>query len=92
MASPFVSRARTASHGAKFMSMFTSSPSAAAIEDITGSFACKMVPQEVVEIGLLLPTDWAVALVKLSEKRQETVAQILRSLIERALFQGDASP
>jgi hypothetical protein len=74
------------------MSMFVSSPSAAAIEDITGSFPCKMAPQEVVEIGLLLPTDWAVALVKLSEKRQQTVAQILRSLIERALFQGDASP
>jgi len=72
--------------------MFTSSPSAAAIEGITSSFPCKMVPQEVVEISLLLPTDWAVALVKLSEKRQQTVAEILRSLIERALFQGDAPP
>jgi len=73
------------------MSAFTSSPPVAAIDDITGSLSCKMVPSEVVEIGLLLPTDWAVALVKLSEKRQQSVAQILRSLIERALFEGDAS-
>jgi len=74
------------------MSMFASSPPAAALEAIADSFPCKMAPNEVVEIGLLLPTDWAVALVKLSEKRQQTVAQILRSLIARTLFQGDASP
>jgi len=74
------------------MSMFTSSPSAAAIDDITGSLSCNMVPPDVVEIGLLLPKDWALALVKLSEKRQQSVAQILRCLIERALFEGDAAP
>jgi hypothetical protein len=51
-----------------------------------------MSPSEVVEIGLLLPTHWAVALVKLSKQRQQTVAQILRSLVERALFERDASP
>jgi len=76
------------------MSMFMSGPPAIAIDDVnvTGSLSCNMVPPDVVEVGLLLPTDWAVALVKLSEKRQQTVAQILRSLVERALFQGDSSP
>jgi len=74
------------------MSMFTSSPPAATIDDVTGSLSCKMVPPEVVEIGLLLPTDWAVALIKLSDQRHQTVAQILRSLVERALFPVDATP
>jgi hypothetical protein len=40
---------------------------------------------EVVEIGLLLPASRADALVELSRRRQQSVAQILRSLIDRAL-------
>ena len=73
------------------MSMFASSTPAAGLEGIAGTFPCKTAPSEVVEIGLLLPADWAVALVKLSEKRQQTVAQILRTLIERTLFHGEGS-
>jgi hypothetical protein len=72
--------------------MYTSSPPALAIDNVTTSPSCKIEPPEVVEIGLLLPADWAVKLIKLSEKRQQTVAQILRSLVERALFPTDASP
>jgi hypothetical protein len=41
--------------------------------------------QEVVEIGLLLPADWAAALFELSTKRQQTVAQLLRSFIGQGL-------
>jgi hypothetical protein len=45
---------------------------------------------EVVEIGLLLPTSWVEALVELSKHRRQTVAQILRGLIERELASEDA--
>jgi hypothetical protein len=41
---------------------------------------------EVVEIPLLLPTARAEALVALSRKRQQSVGQILRQLIDRALM------
>jgi len=40
---------------------------------------------EVVEIGLLLPAHRADALLELSKRRHQSVAQILRSLIDRAL-------
>jgi hypothetical protein len=40
---------------------------------------------EVVEIALLLPTNRAQALVALSRRRRQSVGQILRQLIDRAL-------
>jgi hypothetical protein len=40
---------------------------------------------EVVEIGLLLPASRADALIELSKRRKQSVAQILRALIDRAL-------
>ncbi|MDR3637476.1 MAG: hypothetical protein P4L84_26970 [Isosphaeraceae bacterium] len=40
---------------------------------------------DVVEIGLLLPAARVEALVKLSRERHQTVAQLLRSLIDNAL-------
>lgn len=40
---------------------------------------------DVVEIGLLLPVNRAAALVELSKRRHQSVAQILRGLIEGAL-------
>jgi hypothetical protein len=42
-------------------------------------------PEEVVEIGLLLPKNWAEALIELSKRKQQSVGQILRRLIDRAL-------
>jgi hypothetical protein len=42
-------------------------------------------PDDVVEIGLLLPKNWAKALIELSKRRQQSVGQILRHLIGRAL-------
>jgi hypothetical protein len=40
---------------------------------------------EVVEIGLLLPASWANGLLEMSKRRGQSVAQILRTLIDRAL-------
>lgn len=40
---------------------------------------------DVVEIGLLLPTSWAEALVEMSKSRGESVAQIVRGLINREI-------
>jgi hypothetical protein len=42
-------------------------------------------PEDVVEIGLLLPKNWADALIELSKRRHQSVGQILRRLIDRAL-------
>ncbi len=46
---------------------------------------------DVVEIGLLLPASRADALVELSRRRRESVGQILRGLIDRALTDDEAS-
>lgn len=43
--------------------------------------------EDVVEIGLLLPVGKARALIDLSRRRRQPVAEILRSLISRALDQ-----
>lgn len=40
---------------------------------------------DIVEIGLLLPASRVEALVELSRQRHQTVAQLLRSLIDHAL-------
>ncbi len=40
---------------------------------------------EFVEIGLLLPKNRAAALLQLARERHETVGQILRQLVDRAL-------
>ena len=40
---------------------------------------------DVVEIGLLLPASWADALLEISKRRRQSVAQILRSMIDRGL-------
>jgi hypothetical protein len=45
--------------------------------------------EEVVEVSLLLPASWVNALIDLSSKRDQTVGQILRSLIGCALRDGD---
>jgi hypothetical protein len=45
---------------------------------------------DVVEIGLLLPAQRANDLVELSKRRQQSVAQILRGLIDRALSDAAA--
>ena len=44
---------------------------------------------DVVEVALLLPAQRAEALVALARKRRESVGQILRTLIDRALASND---
>ena len=46
---------------------------------------------EFVEIGLLLPVSRADALVELSKRRHQSVAQILRGLIDRALSDDESN-
>lgn len=46
---------------------------------------------DIVELSLLLPKTRAEALIDLSRRRHESVGQILRSLIERAL-QAEPAP
>jgi hypothetical protein len=38
-----------------------------------------------VEVGLLLPANWAAALIQLSKERGESVAQILRGCVAQTL-------
>src|SRR5262249_15960479 len=45
----------------------------------------------VAEMGLLLPAKRADALVELSRRRQQSVAQLLRSLIDRALIDEESA-
>lgn len=45
--------------------------------------------QPVVEISLLLPANRLEALVALSRLKRQSVAQLLRNLIDRALAEGD---
>jgi hypothetical protein len=45
---------------------------------------------DVVEIGLLLPTTWADALLEMSKRRRQSVAQILRTMIDRGLMDDTA--
>jgi hypothetical protein len=44
---------------------------------------------DIVEIGLLLPQSRVHALIELSRKKQQSVGQLLRGLIERALQDGE---
>ena len=46
-------------------------------------------PGAVVEIALLLPVNRAEALVELAHRRRQTVGQLLRRLIDRALAEAD---
>ncbi len=72
------------------MSLGMLSPSAAACSDLAATLSGRGAPEDVVEIGLLLPASWATALMELSTKRQESVGQLLRSVIGQALVDNDA--
>jgi len=43
------------------------------------------VQAEIVEIGLLIPQTWAHALVELASRRNQSVGQILRTLVDHEL-------
>ncbi len=46
---------------------------------------------DVVEIGLLLPTSWADALLEMSKRRRQSIGQILRTMIDRGLMDDSMS-
>jgi hypothetical protein len=72
------------------MSTVAMNPSAAPAFDFNASLSGNSVPTEVVEISLLLPADWAVALVDLAKKRQQSVGELLRMYIGRALKENES--
>lgn len=61
----------------------------AAFQGLSASKTGTLPAGEVVEIGLLLPANRADALVELSKRRHQSVAQILRGLIDRALHDDE---
>ena len=65
-------------------------PIAAPAFDFRASLSGNSAPAEVVEIGLLLPADWAVALVDLAQKRHQSVGELLRMCIGRALNEQES--
>ncbi len=67
------------------MPMIATSIPTTAATDIGASALCRHTSSDVVEIGLLLPTNWANALIELSKQRHQSVAQVLRSIIGSAL-------
>ena len=62
-----------------------SNPVAASFEDVSAAFPSNSGSPQVVEIGLLLPANWAAALIELSKIRQVSVAQILRGSVAQTL-------
>jgi hypothetical protein len=71
------------------MSMIAMNASAATIFGGAASDVGDGRHNDVVEINLLLPSRWADEIIQLSRERQQTVAQVLRSMIGRALHESD---
>jgi hypothetical protein len=53
--------------------------------------SCSSLREDVVEVGLLLPAEWAAALIELSRKRQESVGELIRTCIGRVLTENNAA-
>jgi hypothetical protein len=72
------------------MAMSTSAmnASAATAFDVDAALSGNTMPSNVVEIGLLLPTNWALALVNLAKKRHQSVGELLRVSIGRELTEN----
>jgi hypothetical protein len=73
------------------MPMLATSVPNATTTDIGASALSIDASNEVVEIGLLLPTNWANTLIELSRQRHQSVAQILRAIIGSALHDTAAT-
>jgi hypothetical protein len=72
------------------MSTSVLSPLSVCPSNTNAAFCGNTMTDDVVEIGLLLPAEWAGALLELSKKRQESVGQLLRAFIGRALIENNA--
>jgi len=73
------------------MPMVVTSSANAVSTDIGSSALTRPASSDVVEIGLLLPTNWANTLFELSRQRDQSVAQLLRSIIGSALHDTASS-
>jgi hypothetical protein len=71
------------------MSVMSANAPAARGADVPASILGSHTSEEVVEVSLLLPAAWRNALIELSARRDQSVGQILRALIGRALRDGD---
>ncbi len=74
-----------------FMSTISLSSTRLTTSDLRSPVSDTTSPEDVVEIGLLLPAKWATALIDLSTKRQESVGHLIRACIGRALVEYDTS-
>ena len=70
------------------MSILAPNPPIAPIDDMFAPDAGSRKIDSVVEISLLLPSQWADDLFALSKERQQSVGEILRSMIGQALHQS----
>jgi hypothetical protein len=70
------------------MSMIASTPPTASMQNIAAATLGNACADDVVEISLLLPSEWANELIELSRERRQSVGQILRSMIGQALHEG----
>jgi hypothetical protein len=68
-----------------FMLKVETSEVAASFVGSSASIVGTMAPPQIVEVGLLLPANWAAALIELSKERGESVAQILRASVAQTL-------
>jgi hypothetical protein len=57
----------------------------AAFQSTSAPQSSKATTTDVVEIGLLLPTSRVNALIELSKRKQQSVGQLLRNMIDREL-------
>jgi hypothetical protein len=73
------------------MSTAAITPCSAPAFDVNASLFGNSSPGEVVEIGLLLPADWAIALVDIAKKRHQSVGELLRMYIGQALIENDSA-
>ena len=72
------------------MSMIATTHSPASSCDAIASKASSPRQDDIVEINLLLPSQWAKDLIELSRERGQSVGQILRTMIGQALH--DTAP
>jgi hypothetical protein len=70
------------------MSTIAMGPPSASIGNVAAANLGNPGHGEVVEVSLLLPSQWANDLIDLARERHQSVGQIIRSMIGHALHEG----
>jgi hypothetical protein len=68
------------------MATIAMSPPAAPMCNVAASNLGNLGPDDIVEISLLLPSRWANDLIDLARERRQSVGEVIRSMIGRALY------